>query len=236
MSDQDTALTPAPTPTPSDAPGTPATPATPPAGKAGSPGNEDHGGPADIPRNPLATEGVDPKPEGSEEGKADGEADAPAGAPESYEDFTFPEGIVVNEELMEAFLPVAKELNLSQEDAQKLVDLQTANLAGSAQAQEDAWLGLNEEWVNAGKQDPEFGGANYDENVSVALQAIEHFGTPELSDALSTTGAGNHPEIIRFMYRVGKAIAEDKMVTGRSGAEAGQSSLAARLFPSMKNP
>lgn len=191
--------------------------------------------PPDSSVNPLATEGA-PKQDGGDQG-ADGKADV-AGAPEQYGDFTMPEGIVVNEALMGDFLPVAKELGLTQEAAQKLVDLQTADLARHVQAQEDQWENLNQEWVQTARDDKEIGGteAQFNEKVSIALQALEHFGTDELSEALTSTGAGNHPEFIRFCYRVGKALANDKVVPGRQQGATQEKSLAQTLFPSMQNP
>lgn len=234
MSDEATAAVPADSPSP--APGTPATPATPAAPAAPSAGNEDHVGSADIPRNPFATEGNDPKQDAGDQG-ADGKADV-AGAPEQYGDFTMPEGIVMNEQMMGQFLPLAKELGLTQDQAQQLVDLQTAEIAAQAQAQEDRWQTYNEEMVQAARDDREIGGTEeqFNEKVAIALQALEHFGTDELSEALTSTGAGNHPEFIRFCYRVGKAIANDRVIPGRQQGQSGEKSLAQTLFPSMQNP
>ena len=45
------------------------------------------------------------------------------------------------------------------------------------------------------------------------------------------TGAGNHPEVIRFVARVGRATAEDRFVVA-AGASAGTSRSAAEvLYP-----
>jgi hypothetical protein len=61
-----------------------------------------------------------PKQEGSDD-KPKEEAQ-PVGAPEKYEDFKLPEGMPVNKEMTEGFKSVAKKLNLTQSQAQDLVD------------------------------------------------------------------------------------------------------------------
>lgn len=191
-------------------------------------------GEATDPETGKAVEGAS-----NEEGanaKTDGKADEKAtGAPESYEDFTLPEGVELNEELMGEFKPLAKELNLSQEQAQKLVDLQANEMAKITKAQEQTWNDLNESWVDQAMKDEEIGGKSeteFKEKVAVATKALEKFGTPELRQALDLTGAGNHPEILRFAYRVGKALSEDQIVGSRSsGSE--EKSPEKVLFPDM---
>ena len=44
--------------------------------------------------------------------------------------------------------------------------------------------------------------------MAVAQGALARFGTPGLRAFLTESGGGNHPEVIRFMARVGNAIAE----------------------------
>jgi len=174
----------------------------------------------DPPKDPPA--GDDDK-KATDDDKKDGdkkdEKDKAAGAPEAYEAFKLPEGVVADQAALDAFVPVAKELNLTQEQAQKLVDLQAAQVARAAADQSKAWADMNDKWVSDAKADKEIGGEKFDENVGVGRKAIEALGTPELRDALAATGAGNHPEFIRFCVRVGKAISEDKIVAAKSGGE-----------------
>lgn len=103
-----------------------------------------------------------------------------------------------------AFNNVAKELDLSQEAAQKLVNFQAQAILRERTA-----------WAEASKADPEFGGDKLQENMAVAKKAIETFGTPGLTEMLNKTGLGNHPEVVRAFYRAGKAISDDTVVIGR---------------------
>ncbi|HET9131900.1 MAG TPA: hypothetical protein VFO86_13180, partial [Terriglobia bacterium] len=71
----------------------------------------------------------DKKPEGEGDKKPDDKENPTKieGAPEKYADFTLPEGFKFDDKTLEAATAVFKDLNLSQEGAQKLVDLYAAN-------------------------------------------------------------------------------------------------------------
>lgn len=186
--------------------------------------------PADKPAEGSEA-GVKPaEGEGASDKSKDGKTDkAKDGAPEKYE-FKLPEGAQLDEALVGEFTPLAKELNLSQEGAQKLVDLYAKTQGAAHKAVAEHWDNLNKEWVGKVNSDKEYGGADLDKNVAIAKKAIDTFGTPELKDALNLTGVGNHPEIVRFFYRVGKAISDDKFDTGTGKSNAAVSA-AKLLYP-----
>ena len=146
------------------------------------------------------------------------ESDALRGAPDKYE-FNAQVADAPDEldpEVLTAFGDVAKELNLSQEAAQKVLDkVAPVVQAKQAKALEDAKAG----WVNDSQSDEEFGGENFDANLKTAKSALDTFGNDALKSLLVETGFGNHPEIIRFMYRAGKAISEDSYIGNSEGAD-----------------
>lgn len=133
------------------------------------------------------------------------------GAPEQYE-FTAPEGKQYDQGTIEAFSAAAKEANLSQEKAQKLLETMSPKLAERQMAQ---IAEVQKQWTESSKADKEFGGEKLGENLGVAKKALDQFGTPELKSLLEESGLGNHPEVVRFFYRAGKAISEDGFVGGR---------------------
>jgi hypothetical protein len=165
----------------------------------------------DANSDPAKTDGDKP-----DDKKADD--DKPQGAPEKYE-FTAPEGVTLDAEAVAEFEPVAKELNLSNEQAQKLVELQTKFV----QKQQAQWDKTVETWETEIKADKEIGGEKMTVNVNHARQAITHFGTPELKAALDATKMGNHPELVRVFARIGKAMAEDTFVPGTKPSNTGKS-------------
>ncbi|HBS3259297.1 peptidase [Klebsiella pneumoniae] len=148
------------------------------------------------------------------------------GAPEKYE-FQAGEGVELDAEALKDFEPVARELNLTNEQAQKLVDAYPKILAGVQQRQADAWQAQTEEWAATVKADKEIGGDKLTANLGVAQRALDTFGTPALKEYLNGTGLGNHPELVKAFVKVGKAMSEDGVVTGK---ESGQRSAAEVLY------
>lgn len=157
------------------------------------------------------------KPEDTKDGDPDKVRE---GAPAEFEDFTIKEGVEVDEALLTEFKPLAKELDLSQNNAQQLIDLYTEQMAKVSQAQVEAWDAIQSEWKESARTDEEYGGDKFNASVNTAKLALDTLGTPALREALNTTGVGNHPEFIRFMYKVGKVIEEDKMVFGNVTGDA----------------
>jgi hypothetical protein len=167
-----------------------------------------------------------------DEPKAEADAKAPekdvkAGAPEAYEDFAIPEGLQAAPEALEQFKSLAKSMNLSQENAQKLVDMQASMIATQAEAALHQYKQTTENWKSETKQ---MLGPDYKKQLAVAARAIERFGTPELRTLMNETGLGNHKAFVSFAMKAGHAIAEDKFAEGRPGA-VGPKSAAETLYP-----
>jgi len=135
--------------------------------------------------------------------------------PDTYADFVMPEGMQLNEAALAEATPMFKELGLTQEQSQKVVDLYAKQVQAGSQKQIDDFNQLTNDWLTTSKNDGEFGGDKFDENVKIAQSAISKYGTPELKQLLNDHGVGNHPEMIRFMVRVGQTLSED--VPGSAG-------------------
>jgi hypothetical protein len=132
--------------------------------------------------------------------------------PEKYE-FKSPEGHTLDEAVLKSFAESAKEAGLSNDAAQKVIDKVAPVIAAR---QLESIVAVHKQWVEASTSDKEFGGAKLSESLATAKKAVEAFGTPELSRILNESGFGNHPEIIRFLFRTGRAIGVDKFVGGVS--------------------
>ena len=168
------------------------------------------------------------------------ESEPPQGAPETYEFNTkiTDDSSELDPEVVTAFGEVAKELDLPQDAAQKVLD-KVAPVIQAKQAKVLEQVKLD--WANDSQADKEFGGENLAENVNVAKTALDAFGSKALKSLLHETGFGNHPEIIRFMYKAGKAISEDSYV-GNSEAAMSQgadpkdfNSIANALYSNQQN-
>jgi hypothetical protein len=157
--------------------------------------------PADPPKQP------EPGPE-TEPAEGDGDKE-PEGAPEQYA-FEAPPGVTLDPAAVEEFTPVARELGLTQAQAQRLVGV----VAGMQQRQAEAQAEQVRQWAEAVVSDKEIGGANWDANRAVVARARDAFASPELVQLMESTGLGSHPEVIKLFVRVGKAIADDGHVIG----------------------
>jgi hypothetical protein len=143
-------------------------------------------------------------------------------------DFTLPEGFTANEELAGELKVLAKENGLSKEVAQKFADLGVK----MQQQQADAWQTQVDQWAAQVKTDRELGGEKFDENISLAKQALDKFGGQELKDLLQSTGFGNHPAIVKAFYNIGKSVSNDTLVVS-NGTSKESKSMASVMFPNM---
>lgn len=155
------------------------------------------------------------------------------GAPEAYEDFTLPDEMPVDAVAVEGLKPLLKELNLSQEQAQKLVSAHAEHVQGLLNGLGEKFQETTTAWLEEAKTDKEIGGDKYDESVRVANRAIDVYGNDKLREVLETSGLGNHPELIRAFAKAGAAVSEDTIrQSGNPGGE--EKTLAQRLYPEQK--
>lgn len=172
------------------------------------------------------SEGAEEPAAGEEAGSGDGEDGAPAGAPEKYE-MTAPEGSTFDTASFEAVEPVLRELGLTNDQAQKLVNgyaekivpalMERANGAVLQQAAD-----TRREWADAFAADPEIGGANKDRTIADAARAFDHYGLKKgegIRQLLDESGLGNHPDMIRFVARVGRDLDEGSFERGAAVSE-----------------
>ena len=191
------------------------------------------GSPGDVPQQG----GEQPKVEGVE-GKAEGQTEEAAKAPEVPETYEFklPDGIDLDQEAVEQFTPLAKELGLSQDNAQKMVDLYAAQVQKLHQAQLESWKQTQQDWMAEVKADKEIGGPAFELSVHHGKQSIaKYFPDPAeaqaFRDLLNATGMGNNPLMVKLLARVGKSNAEDTVVVG--GKDTAPVDMAKVFFPSM---
>lgn len=156
---------------------------------------------------------------------------APTGAPEAYADFAVPDGMAIDQGVADDLKTLARELNLPQDQAQRIADLGARQAQRWADAQAKALNDASEAWIKATKSDAELGGHRLNDVLAAGRRAMDAFGTPALKGLLNETRLGNHPELIRFIARVGKAISDDTFVSGDRSAGTRGGDMASRLYP-----
>lgn len=164
--------------------------------------------------------GEKPGGEGEAAGSEAGESEKAGESPETYADFTLPEGVELDAAALEKAAPIFKELGLDQTGAQKLIDTYAEMVQAGAQRQVDSFNQTKQDWLEAAQGDKEIGGDKFDETVADAKVGLNKFGNPELKKLMNEFGIGNHPEVIRFMAKVGRLTKEDN--PGSIGQNSGQ--------------
>lgn len=177
----------------------------------------------------LAADSVQPAPESTEDKAQETTA---VDVPERYE-FKTPDGYTSDPQITGEFETVAKELKLSQEQAQKLYDFgpKISEMIKTQQAQ--MVEKVKAEWLEASVSDKEFGGDKYETNLAIARKALDTCASDEFKKLLHESGLERHPEVIRTFLRIGKSVSEDSFVNGAGGV--GPSDRAAKMYPSMQN-
>lgn len=156
----------------------------------------------------------------------------PAYEPLTPEALTFPEGAVVDEGLRSEFLTVLNNQDLTPaERAQELVNLHLKTTQQASDQSSAAWDTVQTQWQEQTRADPEIGGDKLEGVLNVVSKAVDKFGSPELRDVMTLTGAGNHPTIIKFIYEMAKNFEEGGPVSG--AAASGGQTLADKMYPSM---
>ena len=163
-----------------------------------------------------------------DEGKG---ADAASGPPEEVT------GAVQAE--LDVFSSIAKDSGLSQAQYQQLVSWQIERGREMGTAQGAEYEKRVSNWADQAKTDEEYGGDEINTNLKLATQAVDKFSTAGLKSILAKAtpdnpeglGIGNHPEMVRLFYRIGKAMGDSDLVVG--GTPASSLSPEQRMFPTM---
>lgn len=174
---------------------------------------------------------------------ADADDDGDEGVPDQYT-FEMPDDykdLEIKDEVIDSFKAHAKELGLTQKQFDGLTAWELQRVQEQQQAGVDYWKDLVGGWQKAGREDPEFGGENYDANVAIAKTAIAQFGDKEFKSLLlspskdnpSGLAVGNNPHMLKFLHRVGKALADPDFVSDvRKGQKPANPEEV--MYPSMK--
>ncbi len=182
------------------------------------------------------------KPEESGEQKSE-EAPPEKHAPEEYADFTFPDAFKLESQDLTEFKSFAREQDLTQEQAQKVLDFAGPKIRQMIEQPYKAWNDLQTKWQEEVRTDPEIGGTKYEQSVREAgnvfvLGESNPFVKSEseakaLREALNTTGAGNNPAIVKLFVKMGRLLAEPEHLSGKPALQGRQDSLLNSMYPTM---
>lgn len=153
------------------------------------------------------------------------------GAPEKYEAFKAPEGYELDQPTVDRAIPLFKELGLSQEGAQKLIDFQSELSKQASEAGVQLWMDTQAKWVDAVKADPEIGHKLPEVKATIS-KAIDSVLGPALGkdfrEAMDFTGAGNNPAFIKGFYKFAQGRTEGTHVAAGGPSKFGQAKSSAK--------
>jgi len=152
-----------------------------------------------------------------------GNADERYGSPETGYDAKGSENLT--DPLRADLHAYGKVHNLSPKAMTAMYEIANKHGTTQTQALEAAHKANMVEWAKESAADQEIGGERHEANKAIAAKGLETFGTPKLQTILKDSGLMGNPEFFRLLYRVGKAVSEDKFVRGGSqGGDAGSNS------------
>lgn len=145
-------------------------------------------------------------------------------APEKYGDFKLPDGYEFDKTSLEQATAIFKDLGLSQDNAQKLVDFYAANSLQASEAPYKAWADLQKQWTE--QIADRFPGEKATQVKSMISNVIDTVLPPSLAKnfraAIDLTGAGSHPDFVEAMSIFLKPLSEGTPVRGNAPSPAGQ--------------
>jgi hypothetical protein len=156
------------------------------------------------------------KPDAAKAGEAakpevkDEKAQAPV-VPEKY-DLKLAEKSLADAGDVEKVTAFAKANKLSNEQAQALLDQRQEAKAAFALAQTEQLVQKQADWRVEVESDKEIGGTNLKESAVHFDRFVDTFASDKLKAIMKETKLGDHPEFFRMGVRIGKAMADDKVL------------------------
>ena len=162
-----------------------------------------------------ATESTEPK-EGETLLSKD-KAEAKPKAPETYADFTVPEGYTLDAEVAKEAGALFKGLDLSQEQAQSLVDFYTAKTKEAFEQPFKTYQEMRKGWRDEVASDRQVGHRLAEVKTAVTQMLDQHLGAADADafrEAMDLTGVGDHPAFIRAFDKLSQLLVEPRSHVG----------------------
>ena len=157
----------------------------------------------------------------------DGGSDKLVDKPEPYE-LEAPEGYPIPADKLKSLTAHFNEIGLTREQAEKQIEYMSRQYAEFQESQKSQ----RSAWISEIKGDKEFGGEKFKETVADAKRALAQFDDDgSIRGMLNETGYGDNPAIIKIFAKVGRALAEDRII-GKA-REITEKPLEERLYPNM---
>ena len=154
-------------------------------------------------------------------------AEADAAVPEKYE-LKAPDGMKLDDKLVEGFAPIAKDFGLNNAKAQKLADLYATHVQAQITAAQTAESAKIAKWQEDFKAIP-----GHEKILAGAKRALT-IAPKEVQDMFNGSWLGSHPALIQYLNKLGSLLHEDDLAEGANRAAPRAGATAADMYPSMK--
>ena len=162
---------------------------------------------------------------------------APASAaPEAYADYTVPDGYTLDPEIKTKADAIFRGLNLTQPQAQSLVDFFRETTQAQSQAPYEAYRTMTDGWKQSSMDHPDLkgkltAGGPVLTAIGRALSSLEPALATDFRSIMDLTGVGNHPAMIRVLNHFATRLNEGSHVAGNGPSTHGQSASGATAPP-----
>ena len=178
------------------------------------------------------TEGASKDAQASE-GAPEGQQDAQK--PAEPEDYSFEpsEDFQVPQENLDSFAKACKEAGLSKKQAEAMLAWHKGFAGDVQKLQQQQEAAQVKAWQDEILKDPEIGGTHWKAAVADSRKALNAFDTDgKLRTLLKQMHADYHPDVVRVIARVGRAMGEDKFISSK-GSGNDVRALEDRMWPNM---
>ncbi len=183
----------------------------------------------------LLSQDADKKPEGEVEDKKEGGDDADKGdaegAPEAYEDFQVPEGMQIDQSMVDAISPLLKDANLTQDQAQKFVDAYAERKQAEAEQVMENFVKLQSEWVAEARSMPDSEKMIADANFVLRSDLFTEEARQFIRGEDGKGYIQNHPGFIKSLSKIAPLIKEDSFLDG--GTKGAAKTAAQIMYPNL---
>jgi hypothetical protein len=158
-----------------------------------------------------------------------------AQAPVVPETYALPEGVEADQldpEVFGGFQEMAREIGLTQEQMNALVNFDIARQASFSEEMHAHNKRIFADGLAQMKQD--LGAQEAQRTFSLAKATMRAFADEGLRTFLDSTGLGDSPDMIRLFAKIGAAISEDSFSFDPKGSGGKDTTPASKLYPSMQ--
>lgn len=204
---------------------------------------------ADVPVESIADDapetGAEQAQDAQEGAGAEQSAPVESNAPESQQDaekqdavedykLEASEDFAVPQENLDSFTQACKEAKLTKAQAEAMLAWHKGFAGDVAKLQEQQQTQQIKAWQDEILKDPEIGGSHWKAAVADSRKALNAFDTDgKLRTLLKQMHADYHPDVVRVIARVGRAMGEDKFVGSRGESSGKERPLEERMWPNM---